>query len=53
MKYIARDGKARILSVYADSEDEARAEIERQLSKPGRYQVLKAWREGGRIVTTE
>jgi hypothetical protein len=39
-----------VTSVHAYSIEEARVEIERQLSKPGREQVKKTWIAYGRTV---
>ena len=47
----ARNG--RIISVGAESETEAKTEIERQLSKPGRRDALRRWTEDGRKVICE
>ena len=43
-------GKARVMTVGADTEGQARAEAHRQLSRPGRYGILKQWKEAGEIV---
>ena len=49
-KYTATFGKGRghILSIYAESVQEADAEIEWQLDHPGRRALLGQWQEGGR-----
>ena len=47
----ARNG--RIISVRAENETDAKAEIERQLSKPGRRDALRRWIEDGRKVICE
>jgi len=43
-------GWMRIITVYASTEAEARAEARRLLEKPGRGGFLKAWREHGEQV---
>jgi len=49
-KYTATFGKgrSRILSVHAESVQEADTEIERQLYRPGRRALLGQWQAGGR-----
>lgn len=43
-------GKSRVMSVYADNEDEAKEKAESQLDKPGRRRILKSWRQQGKRV---
>jgi len=54
-KYVAVFGarNGRIISVGAENEAEAKTEIKRQLSKPGRRDALKRWIEDGRKVITD
>jgi hypothetical protein len=53
-KYIAFYGRnTRILSIIADSEDEARRRIREQLNRPGRRQYLKRWQNSGEQIKTE
>ena len=53
-RYIALAGRnMRILSVIADSEDEARRLIREQLNRPGRRQLLKRWQNSGEQIKTE
>ena len=40
----------RIISVGANSEQEARKEIKEQLSRPGRTDYLEAWKKDGSLV---
>ena len=49
-KYTATfgQGRSRILSVHAESVQEADTEIERQLYRPGRKALLGQWQAGGR-----
>jgi len=49
--YYETEGEwVRIITVYAPTEAEARAEARRQLQKPGRGGFRKAWREHGEQV---
>jgi len=41
----------RIISVYADSDRDAKREVERALDRPGRRAYLVEWRIGGRYVS--
>jgi len=43
-------GKARITSVMAKTEEEAKTQVEESLNRPGRYAILKAWVECGKVV---
>ena len=43
----------RITSVWAESPDGAREEIERQLDRPGRYDLLRQWRAAGKPITSK
>ena len=43
----------RIMSTYANSPEEARAEIAMQLARPGRSEYLNAWREHGEEMLEE
>lgn len=42
--------KNRIMKVLAGNEEQAQAEAERQLSRPGRYGILRQWEENGKMV---
>ena len=44
---------SRIMSTFANSAEEARAEIARELARPGRYEYLNAWREHGEEMLEE
>lgn len=44
---------SRIMSTFANSAEEARAEFARQLAKPGRQEYLNAWREHGEEMLEE
>ncbi len=47
-RYVAVSGKkSRLLSVLANSEEEARERIVHELSKPGRTRILIQWRGDG------
>lgn len=47
-RYTAVDRKGRsIVTVVADSEQEARTRIREQLNRPGRRDFLRRWEEGG------
>lgn len=53
-RYIALYGRNTcILSVVADSEDEARQRIREQLNRPGRRQLLKRWQDDGEQIKAE
>jgi len=54
-KYVAVFGthNGRIISVGAENEEKAKQEVERQLSKPGRGDILKRWKDDGRRVIEE
>jgi hypothetical protein len=43
-------GKSRVMSVYAESPEEAREKAEHQLDKPGRRGILRGWKDGGERV---
>jgi hypothetical protein len=49
-RWAAFAGKSRITSVLAESEEEAKTRVEEALNRPGRYAILKAWVEGGKVV---
>ena len=40
----------KVMTVLAKNEDEALVEAKRQLSKPGRYDILNQWVKGGQVV---
>ena len=40
----------RIMRVFADNEEAARKAAEEKLTRPGRYVILKGWREAGEVV---
>lgn len=49
-----KSGSCRIVTVYAASAEEARAEVERVLStNPQRREILRVWREQGSHVKEE
>ena len=52
-KYVALAGNMRILSVIAESKDEARRRIREQLNRPGRRQYLKRWKDDGEQIRIE
>jgi len=53
-RYVAIYGKnGRIVSVIADSEDEARRRIREQLDRPGRRDALKRWQADGERIRIE
>jgi hypothetical protein len=50
-RYVALDGRGRsIITVVADSEQEAAERIREQLNRPGRRVYLTQWLEGGAVV---
>ena len=49
-RWVARIKSARITSVEAASEAEARARVYDALSKPGRYDVRRQWERAGSVV---
>lgn len=51
--YVAMIGETRVLSCEAPSIVEAGQEIENQLNRPGRFDVLKKWRQTGKVVVPE
>ena len=54
-KYTAVFGKkrGRIMSVSAESVEEADSEFEREFSKPGRLAILERWDEDGRWMIVD
>ena len=52
-RYAAYIGGARVLSVIADTEDEARERVREQLNRPGRRGHLRAWINNGEEVREE
>ena len=53
-KYVAFYGRNTcILSIIADSGDEARRLIREQLNRPGRRQLLERWQVGGEKIKVE
>ena len=52
-KYIVKINSGRVMSVFANSEEQARKEAKRQLSKPGRRGILKQWHATGSIIQKE
>ena len=46
-KYSAMSGAKRICTVWADTEDEARAEIKRELNESGRRELYQLWVRDG------
>ncbi len=45
-----KGGWRNVMTVHAETEDEARAEAERQLKRPGRLDYWKKWQESGKSV---
>jgi len=46
--YITKKNK--VMTVWGNDEAEAIEVAERQLNRPGRYGILKVWRENGKMV---
>lgn len=49
-RYTAKISHMSIMSVYAKSRAEAEAEIEDQLNRPGRRDILRQWNDFGRMI---
>ncbi len=49
-RYSVRVDKAHVMSVYANSEEEAREKARDQLGNPGRGMIGKKWRDAGEQV---
>jgi hypothetical protein len=49
-RWAAFAGKARITSVLAETEEEAKTRVEEALNRPGRYAILNRWVECGKEV---
>ena len=52
-KFVAVINGQRIISVRAENETEAIAEIREQLSRPGRYETFAKWSQTGMEVIKE
>ena len=53
-RYIALYGRnTHILSVVADSKNEARRHIREQLNRPGRRRLLRRWQDDGEKIKVE